>query len=300
MSMRAFRLTSLAGLLLVAPSAYAGKWQAIEHVPGHTPLTVTVNEKPRIYFRVSLDSPLVLTVEGPGRLKLVSRAELPRGGARSVSYRVRVVEKGKVLREQATESSAAAGAQSAQGDAILCKSRNAIVELPAGNHQLTVAVSGASSVLIRALYSSSKRGGEAMISITPVDAPRSVTVSEAQKLIPYYSVFQGKPVRLRIVGPTRLELSTRLDFDVTMRGVQPYRIAISTGGKRIRDVDLKTTKSATASYTDLKDRSASKLDRIVIPLGDGVHELSVELIEPKTGSAEVHARIPQPTVGSEE
>jgi len=296
----ALRLASLAGLLLLAPSAYAAKWRAIERVPGHAPVTVTVSEKPRIYFRVSPDSSLSLTVKGPGRLKLVSRAELPRGGARSVSYRIRVVDKGKVLREQATESSAAAGALATQGDGILCKSRNATVAIPAGDHRLTVSVSGASSVLIRALYSSPAKAGEDMVSITPVDAARSVTVSEGQKLIPYYSVFHGKPVRLRIVGPTRLELSTRLDFDATMRGIQLYRIAVSESGKRIRDVVLKTTKSTTATYTDLRDRSASKSDHIAIPLGDGVHELSVELMEPRDGSAEVHARITQPSVGSEE
>jgi len=155
-------------------------------------------------------------------------------------------------------------------------------------------------VLVRLLLSSPARGEARMISITPVEAPRSVTLSEGERLIPYYTTFPGKPIKIRIVGPTSLELSTRLDFDATMRGIHTYRIAVSELGNRIREAAFQTTKTTTASYTDLKDRSASKLSRVVIPLGAGVHELNVELLEPKNGSAEVHARIPEPSVGSAE
>ena len=139
-----------------------------------------------------------------------------------------------------------------------------------------------------------------MISMTPVEAPRSVTVAEGEKMIPYYSVLPGKPVRWRIVGPTRLELTSRLDFDPSMRGAQSYRLAVLEQGQRDREFGFRTTKATTASYTDLKERVASKLSRVVVQLGEGVHELSVELREPKSGSAELHARIPSPTVGEEE
>lgn len=297
---RLFCASSLCSLLVVVPSAQAGKWQAVDRITGQTPVTVTLQEKPRTYFRVAPDSPLTLTVDGPVRLRLVSRAELPPGTNRAVSYRVKVVEGNKILKEHATESSAAESARRPDSDAVICKSRSLQVEIPGGSHRVTVSVTGSSLVLVRLLLASPKRDVAPMISITPVEAPRSVTVSEGEKLIPYYSVLPGKPVKFRVVGPTSLELSARLDFDTTMRGVQTYRLAISEGGRRLRRVEFKTTKAAAASYTDLKDRVASKMDRLVLPLGEGVHELSVELLEPGTGSAEVHARIPQPTVGNEE
>jgi len=293
------RVATVAALLLPAP-AQAAKWQAIEHIAGRPPLTVSVQENPRIYFRVTADSPLTVTVDGPCRIRLVSRAELPRDVSHPVSYTMRTEEGGKLLKEQATESSAADGVKLGDSKTVICKSRSVAWDLPEGKHRLTISVTGTPSVLVRVFSSSPKRGGAEMISITPVEAARSVTVSEGEKLIPYYTAFPGKPVKFRIVGPTSLELSARLDFDATMRGTQAYRIAITNRGVRIREAQFKTTKATTASYTDLKDRSASKMDSIVIPLGDGVHELSVELLEPRSGSAEIHARVPQPTVGSEE
>ena len=294
------RIAFAAALMLFAPSAHAGNWQAVEIIPGHTPTTVTVKEKPRSYFRVSEDSPLALAVEGPARLRLVSRAELPRGADHVVSYGVRVLEQGVLLKQQFTESSPAKGVAVAGDHTVPCKSRSMVVEIPAGSHRLAVSVSGIPSVLIRVLLSSPARGGAKMISITPLEAPRSVTLSEGERLIPYYTTFPGRPVKLRIVGPTSLELSTRLDFDATMRGVHTYRIAVTESGNRIREAAFKTTKATTASYTDLKERSASKVNQVVIPLGAGVHELNVELLEPRNGSAEVHARIPEPSVGRAE
>ena len=61
-----------------------------------------------------------------------------------------------------------------------------------------------------------------------------------------------------------------------------------------------TTKATTASYTGIADRVPSKFDRVQLAIPEGLHELSVELLSPPRGSAEIHARIPQPTVGGEE
>jgi len=297
---RSFRFTPAAAILLLAASALASRWQAIENIAGHVPLTVLVQGKARTYFRITPESPLAVTVEGPGRLRLVSRVELSRGVSRPISYKLRIEEGGELRMEQDTESSVADGVKLRDGTSAICKSRSVAMDVSAGSHRFTVSVTGAMAVLIRPLYSIPTRGEAGMISITPVEAFRSVTLSEGEKLIPYYTTLPGKPVKFRVVGPTSLEISTRLDFDATMRGTQAYRIAVTKGRDRIREVKFKTTKALTAAYTDLADRSASKLDRIVIPLSEGVHELSVELLEPKNGSAEVHARIPQPAVGTEE
>lgn len=287
-------------IVLFATPALAGQWQAVEAVPGRVPITVTVKRKSRVYFRIEAGVPLALTVEGPARLRVVSRAELQQGANRAISYRVQVLEDGSLLKEQSTESSVAHEVAIPGAHVALSKSRSIMVDVPAGGRHMTVAVSGVPSLLVRLLISSPARGEGKMVSITPLAAPRSVILSEGEKLIPYYTAFPGRPVKFRLVGPTSLELSTRLDFDATMRGTQAYRVLISEDGKRIRETEFKTTKATGAWYTDLKDRSASKLDQTVIPVDAGTHEVVVEVLEPKNGSVEVHARIPQPSVGSAE
>jgi len=288
-----------AGLLSPARGE-AAAWDPLEQVPGAAPVRVLVGGKPRVYYRITPQAPLAIRVTGPGSLRLVTRAELAHGAPGPVSYRLRVSDRHRSWKEHATESSPTPEVRLEEGQASVCKSRSLVVELPAGGHDLQIAASGVPSVLVRLLVSTPKGHEEAMVSITPIDASRSVTVSEGERLIPYYTVMHKRPVRLRIVGPTRLELSSRLDFDATMRGAQRYTLAVSVAGRRLREARLTTTKAVAAAYTDLKDRIPSKLDRTVLPLGPGLHELTVELLDPPGGAAEIHARIPQPSVGSEE
>ena len=131
-------------------------------------------------------------------------------------------------------------------------------------------------------------------------AARSVSVVEGEKSVTYYSVLPGRPVKLRIVGPTSLELLTRLEYDATMRGTQTYRLRLTERGSTLRDLQFKTTKATTASFAGLADRTPSKFDRVRLAFGEGLHEVTVELIQPAAGAADVHARIPMPMVGNEE
>ena len=290
----------LSGAALLVTAAIAGKWDAIEHLPGHAPVTVLVQDKPRIYFRITPGKPLSVPIDGPVRLRVVSRVELPRGSKEVASYTLTVTEGDKELDRGDTESSASSMVRDPEGKNEIGKSRRLTVDVPAGKHALTLSVTGASALLVRLQQAAPAAGDELTVTLTPVEAPRTVTVAEGEKLIAYGSALPGHPVKLRLVGPTSLDLITRLDFDATMRGTQRYRLGISEHGRRIREVEFKTTKSTTASYTDRTDRVPSKVDRLRLPIGGGMHEITVELLAPALGSAEIHARIPRPTTDSQE
>lgn len=293
-----------AALLAAGPAlstrALARDWQAQEQIPGASPVTVLVEGNSRVYYRLTPTAPLALHAAGPGKLRLVTRVELPAGVAGPVSYSLRITEGREAWLERASSSSPSSQVRLESGSAGVCQSRTIDVDVPEGEHDVQIAVSGTPKVLVRVLVSAPKRQEGTMVSITPVDASRSVTVSEGERLIPYYTVSRRHPVRVRVVGPTQVELSSRLDFDATMRGVQRYTLAVSLAGKRLKQAKLSTTKAVTANYTDLKERIPSKLDRTVLSVGPGLHELTVELLEPPGGSAEIHVRIPQPSVGNAE
>ncbi len=137
-----------------------------------------------------------------------------------------------------------------------------------------------------------------MVSLTPIDAAGSVNLSEGEKLIPYYTVAAGRPVRIRVIGPSVLELSSRLDFDATMRGMRAYRLRLTEQGRTLRVMTFRTTKAIAASYENVRNRIPSKVGVARIPVGSGTHELAVELLTPARGTARVHVRIPAPSIGS--
>jgi hypothetical protein len=297
--LKTHRWMPLALALLMASPARAERWIAIEKVPDASPIRLLVRGKERIYFRVTADKPLAVSVVGPGQVRLTTRVELPAGAQGSMKYRVKVTEGEHALDQLSTES-AAADSVSVPGSPLLAgRSRTLAFNLPAGTHRLAIATAGASAVMVR-IQKSGKAGDVPMVSLTPIFASRSVAVVEGEKTIPYYTVLPGKPVQLRVVGPTSFELLSRLDFDNTMRGTATYTLRIVEKGRTLRETEFTTTKATTASYTNLSDRVPSKFDRMRVELPDGLHEISVELVRPTHGSAEIHARIPQPSVGNQE
>lgn len=286
------------------PPARAGgadSWDPIERVAGLDPVVVLVNRKPRVYFEVTPRRPLEVSVTGPARVRVVTRAVVGAGTATPVSYTVRVSAAGTRLGETKTESSPGKRVRRRDGKGIVCKSRSVVVSVPPGAHRLSIAVEGAPDILARVLVAAPRPpAAELMVSLTPIEAPRSVTVSEGEKLIPYYTTRRGRAVRFRVVGPTSFEMTSRLDFDATMRGAHRYRLAIRVAGAPPREELFTTTKATAATYAEGTDRIPSKVDRIVIEIGKGTHDVAIELLSPKRGAAEIHARIPQPSVGNEE
>jgi hypothetical protein len=285
--------------MVVAAPVRAAKWDAIEKLPGRKPATILVERSPRAYFRIGASDSLLVPLEGPVQLRIFSRVEVPPDSKQAISYELRVAEKGALLDREATESSASSAARLERGGMAVGKSRRMTVDIPGGKHELVLSVLGGPAVYVRLQHRPPERGGNVMVSLTPVEAPRSVLLAEGEKTIPYYTTMPGKPVKLRVVGPTQLQLFLRLDFDATMRGTQAYKVVLSDGGRHLRSVELKTTKATTASYTNLPDRVPSKYDKLQVPIEAGTHEITIALLEPAQ-SAEIHAKIPQPSVGDQE
>lgn len=289
-------LAALAALVLAGPAAAAG-WESIESLPGSTPEIVKVKGKSRVYFRLSAQKPIAVTLAGPARLRVISRAVLAKG-RETAAYQIVALEGGKALRAAHEEAGAAAHV-SAPGIPALAHGRTMILDVPDGTHRVELRLAGAAEVLVR-LQRAAPASSEAWVSLTPVRASRSVSVIEGEKTIAYYSVRQGQPVALRVVGPTTLDVLARLDFDATMLGSQAYRLKFIERGRTLREVEFRTTKAPAASYSNLADRVPSKFDRLSLFVGSGLHEIEVHIVSPAGGAAEIHARIPQPAVGNTE
>lgn len=288
-------LPALAVLGLATAAAAAG-WESIESLPGRAHETVTVKKRPRVYFRLTTETPLTVTVIGPARLRVISRAILADRPDEVAAYQIVALEGGRALLATSQEAGAARAVR-AKGVAALGKGRPMMIQVPQGTHAIQLALTGTPAVLVRLQRAGPEGAAPAWVSLTPIKAPRSVSVIEGEKSIAYYSLMPGQPVVLRVVGPSTLDCLTRLDYDATMTGTQSYQLRVVERGRTLRTVDFRTTKSGGATYAELKDRVPSRYDRFSLPVGNGLHEIEVHLVKPADGSAELHARIPQPSVG---
>jgi hypothetical protein len=290
-------LLALAVLAPPAVHAAAGSWHTLETLPGRSTVPVVVNGDAKGYFRMTPTQPLVIPVTGPTRIRAIARVEFTAGARGIASFHLRASEGGRLVDEMSEVSNPAKNVTS--NGAAVSKSRKLEFDVPAGRHEITLTVDGTSVLLVR-LRESGGTEEARMVSLTPVETMRTELLAEGEKTIPYHAVSSGHPLRLRVIGPADVDLSSRLDFDATMRGTVGYRIEVSEAGRKLREYAFKTTKATTASYTNMRDVVPSKLDHFVIAVGSGTHELVFTLIEPAHATAVLHARIPAPTVGNEE
>lgn len=66
----------------------------------------------------------------------------------------------------------------------------------------------------------------------------------------YYTFDSYRPLVCEVTGPTTLTVWTRLDFEHTMNGMQPYALEVALDGTPWRTFHYDAEKLASAVYTD--------------------------------------------------
>jgi hypothetical protein len=101
------------------------------------------------------------------------------------------------------------------------------------------------------------------------------------------------------VGPTRVKVTARLNFDATMKSEQPYNIAVLEGSNRIMKKSLSTTKSLGITYQEWKDVVPGKTDIFYIDVTGGEHTYKFSLEETSAQSVSLKFSIPPKDLNNE-
>jgi len=126
------RTLFVALVVLACPSVTeADNWNAIERLPNQTAVSILVRDNARAYFHLTPEASLTVPIEGPCRLRVVTRAAIP-ADAKIVTYQVRATENGRPLETLDTETSAADQVRLAGEVTAVGKSRRMVVDIPAG------------------------------------------------------------------------------------------------------------------------------------------------------------------------
>jgi hypothetical protein len=232
----------VAALLAVMPR-FADAGKPVSLAPsGGSAVKVKVGDKEQTYYSITASGRLRLDVDGPGKLTIMSRVVLPGGGASEVEYGLVLREKGSVAGRQTTGSERSDATLTNGG--MLGKLRKLSVRVPAGTHSYELALENAGSVsaVVKFVFGSGKDQGS-MANLQALSYSRVTTAVVKEKLLTYYVSARDRNVQLRVIGPTRLKVTTRLNYDASMKGAQKYGVGVWEGDKRIALKSLKTSKA---------------------------------------------------------
>ncbi len=268
--MRTWMRFLLTGALLVTGVLVAGAKSITLTPAGGSPVKVKVAGKEQTYYTLSSSAPLRVTVDGPGTLTVLSRLMLPAATTGSADYTIVVREKGTAMGSQKTGT--------APSDAIVIpagtaagKLRKFNVRVPPGSHQIEVVIEGSGSPAAVKLQLQKGKQKLSRSNLQARSYSRVATAVVKEKLLTYYVAAKDRGVQIRVIGPTRLKVTTRLNYDASMKGGQKYSVSVWEGDRRVQLKSLSTTKALAASYQDWKDVIPGKAVSFMMPVPSGEH-----------------------------
>ncbi len=264
-------------------------------------ITVTVDGKGRTYYLLKTAEPMSVRVDGPVTLRILTRLSLSPDENGEVPYSIDVSEGATVVKVYST-TTALSNASFSGGNRTPAKSRKFSITVPEGSHTYLFRLEGKKSNEAALRFSTVATEGTdvhgKMTRIEPLSYDRVVTLSNKEKLITYYVCSLSKGVQLRVIGPTRVAIDARLNFDARMQGEQNYSVTVSEGLKPTAFAPFTSTKTLAASYEDWKEMVPGKLNKLTFDVPKGRHVYRIDL---KGGpSVSMKFSIPEKDLGNSE
>jgi hypothetical protein len=248
-----------------------------------TKMDILVSGKRREYFVLEEGRSIEIKVQGPSRLKVVSRAIL-NSAADSTEYTYLALRKGsrKTLtfshRTHASDKAEFVGA----AEGAISASRNKIVDIPRGEHVYTFYLpknSGRKLFLRFALDTNAFTNGTPVVAMTPGEFTTQVDLVTAEEVSAYYRIGTGEHVAMTLIGPATLKVMARIEFDVNMSGKQKWKVQVTEDGRVKGTYSLTSIKSDITTYHQLSTLAASRAEVFYVEVPAGKHRYEFSLPE---------------------
>lgn len=242
---------------------------------------VVIEGARRMYALLASGKRVEVEVEGPARLK--ARTRLFLGDARGEDYRysVRVSgddgsgEKVFPLRCEASRKATVVGT----GGPRIGQAKSFAFDVPAGTHRYTFAAANPPGARVAVRFHSRAQEGElAWESVTPKTHAGACDLVPRSGLSRYYSLPQSGELTLKVAGPGRIRVWSRLSFTDSMVGDVHYSLRITRDGGEARVVPLIARRSSKSIYIDRPDLVPAKAEKFEFDVPAGDHEYRLKLV----------------------
>ncbi len=285
---------------LLAPALlFAGGRNSLTLIPtdGKT-VMLSIDGKEKEYYLLPHQEPIKVRIDGPGKLTVMSRLKLPRGNSDIQKYTIRIKEGDNTLNAHSTQTDASNAVLRAS-DEVPGKSRKFSLNVPEGSFMYEVRLEDTPfDAAVKLLFQPAK-GRNKLVAIEPLSYDRIVTAMVAENIVAYYVSSRDRSVQLRVVGPTRVQIGTRLNYDEKMKGAQKYSVILKERETIVAQRPLQTTKAVGLSYREWKEVVPGKANSFLIDVPAGQHTYDVSLSETSAKSVSLRFSVPQKDLNNE-
>ena len=265
-----------------ATAQNASMWLPLKPDQAPPPVKVLVQGRLLNYYPLDQGATLELTVQGPETLRVLSRVEFGRDSTDEKSYYVRYERGDGKKGHIGCKATATAGAILADSQSVhLGNARIAYIEVPSGQHSYRFSRESKDKekLYFRFYVQSSDMEAQSQnVIFTPAKYTAAVNLIVKEEQSTYYRVGPQDSVTVSLIGPTTMQVLSRLEFDATMVADQKFLIRVYEDGKPKQIIPFRSQPSDIADYQGRSDKIAGKADKLFVEVPRGKHEYAFEII----------------------
>jgi len=290
---RAFTLGVVAAALaaiLVQVSA-AADWKSLRPADYSAKVGIWIGGKERTYYHFTADEPLTFSVDGPTRVKILTRVRVP-NDRETVEYGVSISRDGvhveTVEKDAYPKESAFYVAFNSFRPGVI---RRIYIDVPTGRHGYELRAVGRYPVDARLFESAETK--PSLVSLAPRDYGSVETLYYRDKELTYYLMTKDESVVLDVIGPTSIKVNTRLLYDGTMLGEQSYIVGVREPDIPESLYRIDAEPSQTVVCRDRDDVIPGALRHFMLKVPKGAHTYEFRLVDTTAGGLAVKFYIPR-------
>lgn len=240
-----------------------------------------VTKKTVSYHILTRENPINITVEGPTSIRVYTRIVCPSKNKSTQLYKL-ILQKNQLEEKIITlKTQVSKTAQDEMGRSV-SKWRSFYIEVPEGlnKYKLLHWSSPRDTILVRFAYGTPGK----WIDISATEYNKIFEAVENEKIIPYYELKQGGELLLKISGPKKLKVISRLNYNNSLLGKQNYTIVVQQDKKK-ETFTFNCYKSEIIKYRNAKELIPSNAQTFYLNISKGTHIIHFTLKGTESKSA---------------
>lgn len=250
------------------------------------------------YFELGVGQTMEFTVKGPTRIKIRTRAALG-NNLSSGDYEVSIWEGDKIKtgRKVGTKKSKLT-VKDGNHPAGLAK--DVIFKVPKGSHKYKVVIESEKiDKFFLRFYQEKRKTKKAQSygTFRPVEYARREKLKTSKSQISYYFVDEKGGAKLKVVGPTKIRINCRANFDPTMKGKAKFTLGVFENGKSVEKFSGIAGKSQKYAFLNVPDVIPSTMKKFTLDVPEGEHQYEFKKLNSSPPSLALRFEILKSSLG---
>lgn len=267
---------------LAATAQTKAKSKMIKPTGNQKRVTLLVSGKTSQYYALSHENASVIRVEGPGKLRVITRAFFKPEQKSKLDYEISYVVDGGIPNKVKITGSVRAESSTYVEDRKGLPGIGKEIEILLGRGSHTIEfllTNNLVQVDARFLFTETKGKKMDWVAFSPMTPSEPVELVSKEETTKYFRFSNEKPLIVEINGPTELRVFTRIENHFNMKGRINYRVLVSKAGKVLNTYQLSSTHSDVTTYKENSSLVPGKACEFVIEVPKGKHVYEIKPLD---------------------